>query len=88
MNHLTKLMIIAVLSLPAVGKCAGVEICYSQETKGGNTELTADQTLSCPQLGKTNLIALNKDGWSVVNVIYVGNIDPHHRPWMVVLQQK
>jgi hypothetical protein len=86
--NVRKIMIVAALSFPVLGKCGGVEICYSQDSKGSSVALTTELPLSCPQFGKTNLVALNKAGWSIVNVIYVGSFDPLHRSWMIVLQEK
>lgn len=76
------------LIAPSASFGADAEICYSQEPSHVSMMLTADQKLNCPDLGKKNLKELVAIGWSIIDVTFIGNFDPMHRNWMVVLQKK
>jgi hypothetical protein len=93
---LVKAMAVFAAVVPAAGFCSGIDVCYSQPTKEGNPPmyvvsnqpLSVTAKLDCSQVGKKSLSELNQDGWSVVNVSYVGGHDPYNRTWMVVVEKK
>lgn len=91
---LPKVMAILGLILPVVGFCKGVDVCHTPSTKEDNHFVVSNEPLSitvkldCSQLGKKSLAELEQDGWSIVNVTYVGGHDPYNRNWMVVVERK